>query len=113
MELHIGKAAEGYSTALLVAQTVPCAQYGNEILVQNIAGHWWNNGWENRCTVEEHLSRCHLPTANPTQSGLGSNPVAFAMNKVALELIFLRLLPLFPVKILLPTPHARWTYVFL
>jgi hypothetical protein len=56
MVLHIGKGAEGYLTALLVAHTIPRAQYVNETLVQNIVGRWWIDGRENRSTFEEHLS---------------------------------------------------------
>ena len=113
MVLHIGKGAEGYLTTLLMSETIPSAQYVNETLVQNFVGHWWYDRRENRCTVEEHLSRCRLPNANPTQSGLGLNPVVFAVNKVALGHIFLLEMPLFPFKIVPPMLHANWTYVFL
>lgn len=107
-----GQGGGGYLTALLVAHTLPRAQYVNVTLVRNIAGHWKNDGRENRCTVE-HPSRCRLPTANPTQSGLGSNQVIFAVNIVALRHIFLRVLPLSPFKIVPPMLHANWAYVFL
>lgn len=81
MVSHIGKGAEGYLTTLLMSETIPRAHYVNETLVQNIVGCWWSDRREKRCTIEEHLSRCRLPNANTTQSGLGLNPVVFAVNQ--------------------------------
>ena len=107
----MGKRAEGYLTTLSFAETIPRAQYVNETLVWSISGHWWNDGRKNRRTVEGNRSLCRLPYTDPTQSDLGSNPVVFAVNEVVLGHIFLRALPLFPVKIIPPMLHAHWTYV--